>query len=138
MASADIVHAVNTLVNELQPLIPQPCNKGELSASPSKFIPSLRYILENYTVEHQENEAAAYIAGLSINDKRIACATKTLPKLFALFPIPKFQWRFISLNAKALKALVSLPATDDDYDGNADVFNYVFRLKEYGFKRYGT
>lgn len=45
-------------------------------------------------------------------------------------------WRFITLNAKALQALVPLPPTEDDYDGNSDAFNHVFRLEEYGFKRY--
>lgn len=100
-----------------------------MAATPGKFIPALRYILGNLTLEHKETEVAAYLAGIDLHGEK---QQKGAPAM----TLPSFRWRSVSLNAKAIKALLHFRSAQDDYDGNTAVFNYVFDLDKYGFNRY--
>ncbi|KAL1930019.1 hypothetical protein VTP01DRAFT_1173 [Rhizomucor pusillus] len=64
-----------------------------VSANPGLFIPVLYAILQEFQREH---EVASKMG------------TKTATKLFALTPRPNFQWRFITINEKALRALTGI------------------------------
>ncbi|KAL1931137.1 hypothetical protein VTP01DRAFT_10274 [Rhizomucor pusillus] len=75
------------------PLAPQPWSIKNVSANPGLFIPVLYAILQEFEREH---EVASKMG------------TKTATKLFALTPRPNFQWRFITINEKVLRALTGI------------------------------
>ncbi|KAG0161903.1 hypothetical protein DFQ30_004962 [Apophysomyces sp. BC1015] len=82
-------------------------------------IPVLYAILQEYEREHQQSR-----------DKE----SKTLPRLFSLAPQPSLHFRFVTVNTKALKALLHIQSDTDDYDGNLQIFNRVFDLDKYDFR----
>ncbi|KAL1935028.1 hypothetical protein VTP01DRAFT_4168 [Rhizomucor pusillus] len=70
-----------------------PWSIKNVSANPGLFIPVLYAILQEFEREH---ELASKMG------------TKTTTKLLALTPRPNFQWRFITINENALRALTGI------------------------------
>lgn len=104
----------------LQPLMPNTCTLNALSEQPGKCIPVLYAVLQEYELEHEQNNR---------NE------TKILPRLFSLAPQPSLHWRFVTINAKALKVLVGIKNDAADYEGNLELFNTVFDMDKYNFRR---
>lgn len=121
--------AVAEIEDDLMPLIPNLCTKKALSTAPGDFVPVLKHILEKYEIHHQEHSVAAYLASIKHP------VTETLPKLFALYPIPSTKWRFVDLNTTAISSLLSLSTPHKSYDENLDFFNSVFYLDRYNWNR---
>ena len=92
------------------PLAPQPWSIKNVSANPGLFIPVLYAILQEFEREH---EVASKMG------------TKTATKLFALTPRPNFQWRFITINENALRALTGIRSEHP--------FEKIFDLTKYRF-----
>lgn len=134
IVSLPLLSALRKLEDELFPLVPVPCTQRAISASPGSVVPALRFILNQYTLQH--NEHSVVTSGMSLKGQLFKKSLQTkLPKLFALYPVPSMKWRFVDLNAKALQVLVSVPSTESDYEGNMNTFDYCFNLDRYGFKR---
>jgi hypothetical protein len=134
--SCDILSTLHVIEEGLLPKIPRPCTSTKRSATPGAFIPALKHMLSQYELEHLEYSVAMYLANpKSETVKPDPSVTRTLPKLFALFPIPSMHWRFVHLNAKSIKALLSIPGPLDDYEGNMQLFEQVFDLAKFGFNR---
>ncbi|KAL1934680.1 hypothetical protein VTP01DRAFT_6862 [Rhizomucor pusillus] len=89
----DIILAIRTIQISPKDYIPEPCTTTEMAANPGRFIPALRFILSQYTLEHEQG-----------NEK----TCKTLPKLFALTPQPSLHWRFVDIDAATLATLLLL------------------------------
>ncbi|KAL1935457.1 hypothetical protein VTP01DRAFT_4597 [Rhizomucor pusillus] len=86
----DIILAIHTIQISLKDYIPEPCTTTEMAANPGRFIPALRFILSQYTLEHEQG-----------NEK----TCKTSPELFALTPQPSLHWRFVDIDAATLTVL---------------------------------
>lgn len=145
--STAVVDGVNDIIEELQAVITRPCDPASLSADPGAFFPILRYILQKYTSAHQEAEAALALMALSRDgeeedeDKGNEAGRnkdlEKLPRLFSLVPLPKFHWRFVTVNAKSLSSLLSIKPTGvGNYERNLELFDKVLDLDKYRFNRY--
>jgi hypothetical protein len=134
--SCDILSALQVIEVGRLPKILRPCTSTMLSATPGAFIPALKYMLSQYELEHLEYSVAMHLANpKSELVKPDPSVLRTLPKLFALCPIPSMHWRFVHLNAKSIKSLLSIPGPLDDYEGNMQLFEKVFDLAKFGFNR---
>lgn len=109
-APLEVVIIMQEIKDFLKPLAPQPWSIKNVSANPGLFIPVLYAILQEFEREH---EVASKMG------------TKTATKLFALTPRPNFQWRFITINEKALRALTGIRS---EYP-----FEEIFDLTKYRF-----
>ncbi|KAG0162048.1 hypothetical protein DFQ30_004197, partial [Apophysomyces sp. BC1015] len=118
--SLGLLLAVVEIRDFLIPLMPDRCTLDALSERPGMCIPVLYAILKEYEKEHQQ-----------CRDKD----SKTLPRLFSLAPQPSLHFRFVTVNTKSLKALLHIRSNTDDYDGNLQIFNRVFDLDKYGFRK---
>ncbi|KAF7731906.1 hypothetical protein EC973_007737 [Apophysomyces ossiformis] len=107
-ASFDLFLAIGNLRDFTFPLMPQRCTLETLSERPAM-----------YEQEHQQSD-----------DEE----SGNLPRLISIAPQPSFHFRFVTINAKALKALVQVRNHSDDYEGNLKIFNQVFDLDKYGFR----
>lgn len=123
-APLELILAIQELKDFLQPLAPRPWSTQSMSATPGAFVPVLRAILEEYEREH----AAA---------ENTMKPTPTLPKLFALTPVPTLKQRFIAVNGKALRVLLNDNSESDSYEGHCSLFQKVFDMDNYRFFRYG-
>lgn len=105
------------------PLAPRPWTTKSMSATPGAFVPVLYAILQEYGHEHVAAENSLK-------------PTPTLPKLFALTPVPKFKQRFISVNDEALRTLLDDTSEPNSYEGHCRLFQKVFNTDQYRFFRY--
>jgi len=48
LMSPDVLYALNKMEEIILPVIPQPCDKKQISATPGNFVPALTRILEEY------------------------------------------------------------------------------------------
>lgn len=118
--SADLRHAVQEIIAFLRPEMPSLCTAQEMAARPGKFIPILRVILAEYTLEHQR----------ATEEK-----TQTLPRLFSLSPKPSLRWRFIILQADALGPMLGKNYSRSQEE-RTQLFNEVFNKDFPFFNKY--
>lgn len=92
--SLDLFMAIVSVRDFLAPLMPETCTLSALAEQPGGCVPVLYAILQEYEREHEQNEEKT---------------PEALPRLFSLSPQPSFHQRFVTINAKALRALVHMP-----------------------------
>jgi hypothetical protein len=85
--SFHIISGMETIQQILYTLVPRPCNFTKISAAAGKFVPALKYVRSEYTLEHQEREVAAILADMNpMAIKGSQSISGTLPHLFSLAP----------------------------------------------------
>jgi hypothetical protein len=102
-----IFNVIWALEDHIIPITPKLCTVKEVINNPGGVIPVLKKILTEYeafALQTLEKVAIKILLGLTPSKKELKVK---LPKLFTLFPMPGLHWRFIHLNAKGLKALLS-------------------------------
>jgi hypothetical protein len=136
------------LKDHIIPITPKLCTVKELTNNPGGVIPVLKKILTEYeafALQTLEKVAIKILLGLTPSKKELKVK---LPKLFTLFPMPGLHWRFIHLNAKGLKALLSQSKKfgktssssheiedNSNYASGFQIFKNVFKLDQYGYDR---
>lgn len=133
LATANII---SDFIETLFPLIPRPCDKANLSKAPGDYVLALAHVSKYIQTLREERTAAAYLAGLSLEQKEHQkIVFKGVPRPFTVFPIPSLKWRHITLNTKALCA-VSGSRTTSGHQNDQAKFNHFFQMEEYGYARY--
>ncbi|KAI8384662.1 uncharacterized protein BYT42DRAFT_643441 [Radiomyces spectabilis] len=86
--------------------MPKPVTPVSLSSNPGAYIPMLKMILSQYELKHSQHNQQE--AG---QDEHAA-----LLRLFSLFPLPTFKWRYIAINPNVLAAFLgrSIPGTFEE------------------------
>lgn len=107
---------VSTLCDELREKLPLPPTIGILASAPSKFVPTLSFIIAEI-----EKLAA------SCNDP------KKMPRSFPLMPKPSLHWRYVHINAKTLSSLTKTKS-DGTYQGNVNAFYSIFDFQKFGYR----
>lgn len=122
--SSDIPNNIRTateaICQELEEIVPRPASKEAISASPGKYVPALRHILELYDQKHLQAKKNQ--------------PSSELPRLFGLTPMVYCQWRFITVNAKTLGSITSM-RVGTSHEEHLELFYKIFDFSRLGFKR---
>lgn len=110
---------VDTMIQSLKKDLPTSPTPENLSATPGSFIPFLATILSS--VEDRFYQT-------SDEDQK--------PRLYSLLPVPSLRWKYVLMNAKALCSNVKGLKYSSGFAEEQRIFNSVFDLSCFGYKRY--
>lgn len=126
---------ISDFIETLFPLIPTPCDKSNLSKAPGNYVLALAHVSKYFQTLREERAAAAYLAGLSLEEKEhLKIIFKGVPRCFTVFPIPSLKWRHITLNTKALQPMTGT-MTAARFQNDWAIFNHFFKMEEFGYTR---